>query len=408
MEEKLQKHILVTSQCFYPEQFRINDICIEWVKKGYKVTVLTGIPNYPQGKFYKGYGLFKKRREMYNGMEIIRIPVIPRGNNVVMLSLNYISFVISGFFWKVFTKLKTDYVFMFETSPMTQCLVGSWFSKRRKIPCYIYVQDLWPENVEIITGIKSKLIIGPIGKMVDYIYESCNKIFTTSKSFKESVNKRGVPNDKIEYLPQYAEDFYVPIEKSSIDEIPNDDKFNIIFAGNIGQAQGLDILPKAASIIKEKGYGQLIRFNIVGNGRYLNKLLAVIDEMDVSDIFNFVPRQPPERIPVFFAATDCAFLSLSDSPLFRMTIPAKLQSYLACGMPIIASVAGESADIINESQAGVCSSPGDYNKLAENMIEYSKKSQIELEKIGENAQKYYKDNFDKNMLLNKLDKYFID
>ena len=165
----MDKHILVIAQYFYPEQFRINDICTEWVKRGYKVTVVTGIPNYPQGRYYKGYGLFKKRREIYNGIDIIRIPLIPRGNNAIMLALNYLSFVISGYFWKSTTNIKADYVFIFEVSPMTQALPGVWYAKKRKIPCYLYVQDLWPENVEIVAGVKNKRIINAIGKMVDYI-----------------------------------------------------------------------------------------------------------------------------------------------------------------------------------------------------------------------------------------------
>ncbi len=137
-----KKHILVISQYFYPETFRINDIATEWVKRGYKVTVVTGIPNYPEGKFYKGYGWFRNNREIWNGIEIIRIPIIPRGSNSIGLILNYLSFVVSGFFWKCFTRIKTDYVFIFEVSPMTQALFGVWYARRRKIPCYIYVQDL--------------------------------------------------------------------------------------------------------------------------------------------------------------------------------------------------------------------------------------------------------------------------
>ena len=157
-----REHILVVSQYFYPENFRINDICAEWVKKGYKVTVVTGIPNYPQGKFYKGYGWFKRRKETWNGVDIIRIPLISRGKSSIRLALNYFSFVISGWFWKLFTRVKADIVFTFEVSPMTQALVGVWYAKRRKIPHYLYVQDLWPDNVEIVTGIKSKAILNPI------------------------------------------------------------------------------------------------------------------------------------------------------------------------------------------------------------------------------------------------------
>lgn len=401
----MKKQILVISQYFYPEQFRINDICTEWVKRGYEVTVITGIPNYPEGRYYKGYGIFKKRTETYNGVKVVRIPLIPRGKNSIMLALNYVSFVISGFFWKIFTKIKADYVFIFEVSPMTQALPGVWYAKKRKIPCYVYVQDLWPENVKIITGIKNKKILNVIGKMVDYIYRECTKIFTTSESFVQSIHKRGVPLNKIEYWPQYAEDFYLPKMKKNIPEILDSDAFNIIFAGNIGTAQGLDILPKVAEILKGKTKKK-IQFNIVGDGRYKNELVEIVSLKGLKDMFNFIPKQPAIRIPEFLAASDAAFLSLNDSPLFAKTIPAKLQSYMACGIPNIASATGETEKIIRESNSGLCSLPGNVEELANNIIRLSEMSKEELEKLGSNAREYYEAHFNKQLLLDKIDRYF--
>ncbi len=394
------------TQYFYPEQFRINDICSEWVKRGYKVTVITGIPNYPQGKYYIGYGLFKKRKENLEGIDIIRIPLIPRGHNAIMLVLNYISFVISGLIWKLTTKIKADYVFIFEVSPMTQALPGVWYAKRRKIPCYLYVQDLWPENVEIITGIKNKFAIGLIGKMVDYIYKRCTKIFTTSESFVKSISDRGVPNEKLIYWPQYAEDFYEPLEKKKVDEIPEDDCFNIIFAGNIGVAQGLDILANAAELIK-KISNKRIRFNIVGDGRYKTTLVDLIDVKGVSNMFNFIPKQPATRMSELMAANDAAFLSLTDSYLFEMTIPAKLQSYMACGIPIIASAAGETERIIINSESGVCSKPGNAEELSMKILEIANMRSEELKQLGANARYYCENNFCKNILLDHMDQYLM-
>ena len=359
----MKKHILVISQYFYPEQFRINDICKEWVKRGYKVTVLTGIPNYPDGEYYEGYGLFKKRTEKYKGMNIIRIPLIPRGNNRIMLILNYISFVISGFFWKTFSNVDADLVFIFEVSPMTQALPGIWYANKKNIPCYLYVQDLWPENVEIITGIKDKLIINPITKMVKYIYRNSSKIFTTSKSFVKSIISRGINSDKVNYWPQYAEDFYKPLQYNPIDEIPNDEKINFIFAGNIGEAQGLDVLPKVAKKIKDTDLGEKIRFNIIGDGRYKDEFIKLTYKYESSEMFNFIDRKPAKDIPKYMAVSDIAFLSLNDHPLFSKTIPAKLQSYLACGMPIIAAASGETKNIIAEAKAGYCCNPGDVDEL---------------------------------------------
>lgn len=404
----MKKHILVIAQYFYPEQFRINDICTEWVKRGYKVTVITGIPNYPQGKYYKGYGLFKNRKETYNGMDIIRLPLIPRGNNAIMLALNYLSFVVSGFFWKVFTKIKADYVFIFEVSPMTQALPGVWYAKRKKIPCYLYVTDLWPENVEIVAGISNKRILNAIGTMVDYIYKRCDRIFTSSESFIQAIVERGTDKKRLEFWPQYAEHYYKPLNKSevNISEIPLNGKFNIIFAGNIGYAQGLDVLPEAAKILKESETEVL--FNIVGDGRFKEVLKIKVAEDNVSDYFNFIDKQPATRIPEFMAVSDATLISLSKSKVFSITLPAKTQSCLACGVPVIVSADGEIQDVINEANAGVCSDAGDAKGLAENIKQLVNLSDSKHEDMASNAVNYYKENFNKEILLGRMDKWFLN
>lgn len=393
----MSKHILVNTQYFYPEQFRINDICQEWVKQGHKVTVITGIPNYPMGKYYKGYGLFKKRREIWNGIEIRRIPLIPRGRGPIGMVLNYFSYVISGFFWAKFTKLKTDLVFNFEVSPMTQVKVGCWFAKRRNIPNYLYVQDLWPENVQVVTGINNPLIINPIRRMVDKIYAQCDHIFTTSPSFVEDIKLRVKDKDKVSYLPQYAEDFYKPKKKEECNapEIPDDDSFKIIFTGNIGKAQGLDILPKVAKDIDG------VKFIIVGEGRYQDEFIKEIKELKVEEKFILVGKKPAELIPDYLCKCDAAFLSFADNSLWNKTIPAKLQSYMACGMPIIAHAEGETKRIINKHECGLTSQIKDIEGLIKN-INIIKLSDLEGYKI--NSLMYYKNNFDSTRFFDNIEK----
>lgn len=396
-----KKHILVVSQYFFPENFRINDICKEWVKRGYKVTVITGIPNYPTGKFYDGYSFSKRRKEIWNGIHIIRIPLIPRGTNSIGLISNYLSFVVTGFFKSHFNSIKADYVFTFEVSPMTQALLGCWFAKKLKVPHYLYVQDLWPENVVTVTGISNPKIIKPIDKMVDYIYKNTDEIFATSPSFVEEICNRKVkvPHEKIHYWPQYAEEFYRPLEPKSIEEIPDDDSFKIIFTGNIGTAQGLQILPQAAELLKNEN----VKFIIVGDGRYLKEFQQEIKQRGVQNQFIMIPRQPAERIPELLAYCDAAFLSFQNDKLWTKTIPAKLQSYMACGMPIIAAAQGETERVVTEAHCGICCAIGDVNRLSES-IKIMMKSDLCV--MADRSRKYFEKCFEKQMLMNQMDAYF--
>lgn len=396
-----KKHILVISQYFYPEPFRINDMCVELVKRGYKVTVLTGIPNYPQGEYYEGYSLTRKRTEEWNGIRIVRIPLMARGKSSIGLICNYLSFAASGYIWKSLSKIKADYVFSFEVSPMTQALIGCWYARKHQVPHYLYVQDLWPENVITVTGISNPIVIKPIDRMVDYIYKNTDEIFATSPSFVETIcnRKRSVSHSKVHYWPQYAEDFYKPMEKTSVEEIPEDDSFKVIFTGNIGTAQGLQILPQTAEILREEN----VKFVIVGDGRYLDEFEQEIQKRNVENKFIMIARQPAERIPKMLAACDAAFLSFQNDELWTKTIPAKLQSYMACGMPIIASAEGETERIITEAECGVCSAIGDADKLSENIRIMMKR---DLDKMRHNSRKYFERNFEKQKLMDQIEQYF--
>ena len=389
-------HILVISQYFYPEEFRINDICKEWIKRGYAVTVVTGIPNYPEGRFFDGYGLRKRRKERFCGIRILRMPIIPRGSSAVTLIFNYLSFVFSAGIWAMTTETQADYVFIFEVSPMTQALPGVWFAGRKGIPCYLYMQDLWPDNVETVTGIHTKLILRPINRMVHYIYKKCARIFVTSESFRKELAKRGAPERKLVYWPQYAEDFYMPQKRS---RAADKEVFTIAFTGNIGYAQGLEILPETAELLKKES----VRFLLAGEGRYRRKLEEQIQKRGVSSKFIFTGRVPPEKIPQYLASADAAFVSFMPDPIFEKTIPAKLQSYMACEMPILAAATGETRRIIEEAQCGLCSGLGDAQGLAENILKMKLGGTDEMRK---NAGSYSKKHFNKTILLKQIDAYF--
>jgi len=400
------KHILLISQYFYPETFRVNDMACEWVKRGYKVTVLTGIPNYPMGKYFDGYDKNHRTRETWNGVNIIRIPLVARGNssnkllNAGGMAANYFSFINSGRKWvksKEAADLHADLVFTVEVSPMTQALIGIWYGKRYNVPTYLYVQDLWPENVETVTGIHNKAIIGPIDKMVDKIYRETGTIFTTSPSFVKAIVNRKVPVDKnkVHYWPQYAEEFYRPLEKKVVEGIPQEG-YKIAFTGNIGTAQGLDVLPKAAKLVDG------VKFIIVGDGRYQPEFERQIDELGVREKFVMIPRVPAERVPEILSGCDAGFISFNKTPLWENTIPAKLQSYMACGKAIIASASGETKRVLEEAGCGVCCEIGDSEALADGIRELMK---ADSKSMGLKARAYFETHFDKKKLMDEIDEY---
>lgn len=395
------KHILVVSQYFHPETFRINDMAQEWIKRGYKVTVLTGIPNYPMGKFFDGYSWTKRRHELWNGIDIIRIPLIARGHSAIGMILNYYSFVISGWLWNRFNKVKADIVFSFEVSPMTQVKVGCGYARKHKVPHFVYVQDLWPENVEVVTGIHNKVLIGFIDQMVDKIYKQVDRIFVTSPSFVKAVvnRKKKVPNEKVIYWPQYAEEFYKPVERQVVKEIEqDDDSFKIAFTGNIGTAQGLNVLPKAAKLLKKEN----VKFVIVGDGRYQETFEKCIDRLGVRDKFVMIPRVPAEQIPIILSACDAGFISFNNTSLWEKTIPAKLQSYMACGKAIVASASGETKRIIEEANCGICTEIGNAKALAIGIRSLMKS---DINSIGLNARQYFEQKFSKKKLMDEMDNY---
>lgn len=399
-------NLLVISQYYYPEQFRINDICKEWVKRGHNVTVVTGIPNYPEGDFYKGYGWFKKRKEQKDGVEIIRLPIIPRGKNPIMLILNYFSFVISGFFFSKLTQKKFDKVFIYEVSPMTQAYVGIWYAKRKKVECNLYVMDLWPESIELATGITNKTLLGLVGKMTDNIYKKCDRIFTSSKSFIKAIKERGHSEKKLIFWPQYAEEFYKPIpkEKCNTIEIKEDEFFKIVFAGNIGQAQGLDLLIDVARKIKEKNIK--VRFFLIGDGRAKEGLKQEVEKQKLQEYIKFIDKKPATEIPKYYGMCDMAFLSLKNDRISNQILPAKLQSYLACGIPILACVGGEAKEIIESSHSGFCTEY-DSLKVVETIEKIVNMDKEKMNELRNNAIEFFKTNYEKEMLLDRMEQYLF-
>jgi glycosyltransferase involved in cell wall biosynthesis len=399
MTNQSKRRLTIISQYFYPEEFRINDLAFEWVKRGYEVTVITGIPNYPKGSFFSGYGWFRKNKDVIQGVNVIRLPIQPRRNGLIFLSLNYLSFVMSGYFWAKFSKLQSDVVFINEVSPMTQALPGIWFAKRRKIPSILYVQDLWPENVKATLKSNDSILTRYLGRLTKRIFENTDTILTTSSSFVDNIVARGILKDKVYYWPQYAEDFYQPMP------MDNHSGTRIMFTGNIGQAQGLDLLVEVAKEIPEDSN---IVFVLVGHGRNKELLMKSVRDNNVQHRFEFVDAVLPTDVPKLLATADAGYVGFNQNTIFEMTIPAKLQSYLACGMPIIASASGEVQSIVTKNNLGFVSAPGDAKGLLHNIIHFSLLSKEEKEVMSNNAKIYQETHFAKQQLLDEMDVFLKD
>ena len=393
--------ILVISQYFYPENFRINDLCYGLKEKGHNVTVLTGKPNYPNGRFYEGYGFFKKKFEIINGINIYRSNLIPRGEGSgFRLFVNYLSFVFFGLFRLFFIKKKFDKIFVYAPSPITVGYLGAFASFLFRAKPYLWVHDLWPESVKDAGGIKNEIVLSLVNLMTKSIYYFYQTILVQSPSFKKYLMAQGVNEKKIIYYPYYAESFYnIVDQKPDLEEIFSK-KLNLVFAGNIGVAQSFDTIIKSVKVASEMLDD--FQFIILGEGRDKNRVLDKIESMSLTNNFKFLGSFPPEEMPNFFASADALVVSLKKSKIFSMTIPGKLQSYLASGKPIIASLDGIGAEIIKESSSGYVTPSEDHHGLAKSIINFDKLSLEQRSKLGANARKYFEKEFERDKLLLKL------
>jgi glycosyltransferase involved in cell wall biosynthesis len=393
--------ILLISQYFWPENFRINDLCIGLKESGHVITVLTGKPNYPNGKYFNGYNFFNKKIEYWNGIKIYRSNLILRGNgHGLKLFLNYFSFAISASFKIFFIKEKFDKVFIFAPSPITVALPGIIASRIFKTKSYLWIHDLWPESIRSAGGIENKLVLGVFNLLTKYIYSKIDILLIQSHGFLSYLNQQKVNENKIIYYPFYAEEFY-KVENSKIEyknQLP--EGFNLIFAGNIGEGQSFPTLLLAAKIIKEKGYN--INWIIFGDGRLKDFVKNKIIEYNLDNTFILKNSLPASEMPKFFSCANGLVVSLKNKYIFSITIPGKLQSYLACGKPIIGSLNGVGAEIIEKSKSGFVGKADSPEELADAVLKlYNTPFEMQIQ-MGMNARIYYEQEFDRNMLLKKL------
>lgn len=396
--------ILYVSQYFYPETFRGNDIVFDFVKKGHEVTVITGKPNYPLGTFYHGYKFWGVKKEIINGAHVIRIPTFPRGKGgALKLILNYLSFYLFSYPYSRFkTDNDFDIIFVQQLSPVTMAMPAIWALKSNKnAKLYLWVLDLWPESVTATTGITNKFIIGLLNKLVKYIYSKSDFILISSKSFEKSIQKRST-NKQILYFPNWAESIYEEIELNKNYELPIlPNGFNIMFAGNIGEAQDFETILSAAIQTKTEN----INWILVGDGRKLDWVRSQVKFHNLHNVV-ILGRYPIEEMPYFFREANVMLLTLKNSLISDLTVPAKLQAYAASGKIILAAINGEAKSIINEHNIGLACESGDFKSLAENakiLKNISEEKRIKMEK---NSRNLYYTSYSKKVLLDNLENIF--
>lgn len=395
-----KKSCLLITNHFYPETFRCNDIAFELVKRGYDVKVLTAIPDYPIGKYHKGYSLFKKRVEVIDGVKVVRVPHIPRGNGkAVRMIIHYVSSMFFFFFYALYQAIfhKYDCIFIHNTSPAFICLPAVLIKKLRRTPIDHWILDMWPESLAA-GGINNKKVYSIIEKMMGLIYRNSDIIHISSMGFKHLLLEKGVPEEKIEYLPNFCEDTSGNTEFKSIPELPKG--FIVMFAGNIGEAQNMENVMKSALLLKEE---KNLHFVLVGDGRKKQWIENFIKENDLEETVHLLGRWPIDTMSSFFAKADVMLVSLADEVAFNLVLPAKVQAYMVNKKPILGMLNGEGQEVIRTAKCGWSVNSDDAEGMAKTIKELSLMEPEKLKAIGENGYKFYSENFELNLCIDKVE-----
>lgn len=400
--------ILIVSQYFWPEEFRVNDIAQELVQRGFEVDVLTGKPNYPKGKLFDGYGIFSKNKESHHGASIFRVPLIPRGKGGgLRLALNYLSFVFFACLLGPFYCRKSyDLIFVVQLSPVTVAVPAILLKKIMKVPMVLWVLDLWPESISATQGPQSEALIGMVGTLVRWIYGHSDQILISSQGFRNSLRSFNVPDSKIAYFPNWSEaevrQKNLPESKALLPiELP--DGFIVMFTGNIGAAQDFETVLAAMEVAQCE---QEIQWVIIGDGRRYEWLKNEVKNRQLNHCVHILGRYPSVLMTGFYQQADALLVTLKKEKIFEYTVPGKIQTYMASGKPIIAGIDGEGADLINASGAGLSCNAQDASALAACVLRMYRSSNEERAFMGQQGYEYFIAHFERKYLMSDLEKRF--
>lgn len=381
--------ILVICQYYSPEPFKVADVLEALVSKGHTVDVVTGFPNYPMGEIYSGYRNGAHKNEVINGVNVHRVFTVGRGTGAVRRIVNYYTYAVASTLYV--SKLKDDYdaVFCYQLSPVLMAKAAMKYKKKYNKKLLLYCLDLWPDSLTLGGVRKGGIIYNHYKKVSEKIYGSADKILVSSEMFKPYLDEMfKINGERVEYLPQYAEDVFRPSQKK------DDGSVRLTFAGNIGTTQSIETVLYAA----RKLQGRNIEFHFYGDGSGLEKMMSVTEKLGLNNV-TFHGRIPLEDVPEKYAKSDGLIVTLSDNDVLSMSFPGKIQTYMAAGKPVIGAVNGEAAEIIKEAECGFCAPAQDSDGLVRCIEEFLT---ADKKALGENARKYYEENFRKEDFINKL------
>ena len=395
--------ILVLSQYFWPETFRITDVVKSLRDVGCEVTVLTGQPNYPDGVVSPGYSAASWRTQIHDGLTIYRVPLVPRGQgSALRLALNYLSFVVSACVFGpwLLRGCRVDVIFVYAPSPILQVIPAVWLKWIKCVKLVTWVQDLWPDSLAATGYVRNRRVLSVVELVVRWIYRHTDLLLVQSRAFEASVAALS-PGKTIAYYPNSVDATFAEPPSKDVDlpEVPAlDEGFAVVFAGNVGTGQAVEVMVEAAVLLKD--FPQ-ISFVVLGLGSRWDWMQHQVKARGLTNL-HLPGRFPVNTMPGLMQKAGALLVTLADEPIFALTVPNKVQAYMAVGRPILACLNGEGARLVDEAQAGLSVPAQDANALAAAVLRLYRMSPEERAQLGANGRRYFRANFEHDKLLVEL------
>lgn len=400
--------VLLLSQWYVPEpDVRVQALAQDLVARGHQVTSITGFPNYPQGRIYPGYRQRLRKWERIDGVRVLRLPLYPNhSRSAAKRSMNYVSFAVSACLLGPVLCGPADVMWVYHP-PLTAGIPAWWIGLLRRVPFVFNIHDMWPEALSATGMMRNATVQRGLDRFADWVYRRASALTVVTPGFKANLIAKGVPADKIHIIPNWAdEDVYRPVPRNPAlaDTVGMQGRFNVVYAGNMGLAQGLDTVLSAAEMLQAI---PRIQFVFIGDGVDRERLQKKAEDMGLANV-RFIGQQPADRMAEFLALADVLYLQLKDEPLFQMWIPSKIYSYMACAKPILAGVAGDTADTIREAGAGIVCPPQSAAELAQAVQRLCEMSPVEREGMGQSGYREFLAHYTRRVLVGRYESLLRD